>query len=730
MSSLLDRQLRKLGLCREQPPSAVDWRGFLDAVEGSCHDADRNRYLLERSLLISSREMQQLADSLRRASETKVALERDRLQSVIASVSDGLCVLDTRGLLVRANAAAERYLGFPTDRMTGQPVMGWFRVHAPGEPPLPDDGTECLALVRSGTVYRDENALLIRENGRHLPVSCVLSPVCERDDVVGMVFLFRDVSAQREVEQSLLYAREKAEQASVAKSEFLALMSHEIRTPLYGVIGMAGLLLDTDLDPEQRDYAETARRSAETLMALINEILDFSKIESGRIDLEETEFGVPELVEDVLDLLTFQAQDRKVVLTSAIDPGVPEKVIGDPARTRQVLTNLVSNAVKFAPGGEVAVGVALVEGDSDGGTLALRVTDTGIGIPAEALPQLFDTFTQADGSTTRRFGGTGLGLAISLRLAQAMGGTIEVQSKVGVGSTFEATVRVGWAADPGPDRRYPPIQPLPRLLVVDASPSVRRQVAAMAGSWGVQVSDCPTLAEATVLQRQALAAGQPFTVFLVSSELCGSGPPPLLSADTRIVLLTGAEVPPEGAAPLHRIRRPIRRASLYDILSADSGGTPRAHGSIATEQVLVGRRLLVAEDSPVGQRITRLMLEHLGARVDMVADGREAVRAVQRFPYDLVLMDVAMPEMDGIEATREIRAWEAESRRRPVPIVAMTAAALASDRRRCLDAGMDGHIGKPVTRDALAAHLAGCLAPGPGPASARQLAPACEAATA
>lgn len=710
MTRLLERQLHKLGLNHQQPPSAVDWRLFLDAVGASYRDADRNRYLLERSLSLSSREMQLLADSLRHASETEVALERDRLQSVIASVSDGLCVLDTAGRLDRANAAAERYLGFTTDQMAGQPVMGWFRVHSPGEPPLPDDGTESLAVVRAGEVYRDENALLIRPNGRHLPVSCVLSPVCEGDEVIGMVFLFRDISAQREIEQSLLYAREKAEQASVAKSEFLALMSHEIRTPLYGVIGMTGLLLDTGLDPEQRDYVETARRSAETLMALINEILDFSKIESGRIDLEETEFGVPDLVEDVLDLLALPAQDQRVVLTSAIDPNMPERVVGDPARLRQVLTNLVSNAVKFTPGGEVTVAATMAEPDPEGGMLVLRVTDTGIGISTEALQHLFDTFTQADTSTTRRFGGTGLGLAISRRLAQAMGGTISVESEVGQGSTFEATVRIGWAADPGQDRRYPPIQPSPRLLVVDPNPPIRRQVAALAGPWGVQVAGCPSLAEAAVLQRRAAEAEQPYTVLLVSAELCESGPPPLLSPETRVVLLTGPEAVPKNRTPLPRLRRPIRRSSLYDVLQSGGGAPASDHGDSSAEQVLAGRRLLLAEDSPVGQRITRLMLEHLGARVDVVADGREAVRAVQRFPYDLVLMDVAMPEMDGIEATRGIRAWEAGSGRAPVTIVAMTAAALPDDRRRCLDAGMDGHIGKPVTRDGLAGHLADCLA--------------------
>lgn len=710
MKRLLERQLRKLGLTREHPAGADDWPVFLDTVAAAYADTDRNRYLLERSLLLSSREMRALHDSLRRASESEVALERDRLQAVIASVSDGLCVLDPDGNLIRANAAAERCLGFRTEEAVGRPVLGWFRVHSPGEPPLPDDGTDCLALVRSGEVYRDEDALLLRPDGRHLPVSCVLSPVCEGGEVAGMVFLFRDTSAQRETERSLLRARETAEQASSAKSEFLALMSHEIRTPLYGVVGMTGLLLDTALDPEQREYVETARRSAETLMALINEILDFSKVESGRIDLEETEFGITDVVEDVFDLLALPAQDQHVTLSALVDPDLPERVVGDPTRLRQVLTNLVSNAVKFAPGGEVTVAASMANRDPEGSTLVLRVADTGIGIPPEVLHRLFDTFTQADHSTTRRFGGTGLGLAISRRLAQAMGGTILVQSEVGRGSTFEVTIRIRWAAETAGEQRYPPIEPPPRLLVVDPDPSLRRQVAALARPWGAEVAGCASLSEAVVLQRQAREAEEPFTTLLVTGELCGSGPPPILSPATRAVLLTGPGALPQPRLPLPRLRRPLRRSSLYAMLAAGNGSPAPDSADSEEAPALAGHRILLAEDSPVGQRITRLMLERLGARVDVVADGREAIRAVQTLPYDLVLMDVAMPEVDGLEATREIRAWESVSGRRPVVIVAMTASALPEDRRRCLEAGMNGHIGKPVTRDGLAEHLATCLA--------------------
>lgn len=711
MERLLARQLQKLGLTPQQPPAAPAWQQLLAAVDDSYRNGGRARYLLERSLSLSSREMQELNDSLRRISAGEIALERDRLESVIASVSDGLCVLDDAGRLVRANAAAALYLGRDAAELSGLPVLSLFRLHTPGEPPLPDDGTECLRMARLGAVYRDENALLIRDGGVHLPVSCVLSPIFEAGKAAGMVFLFRDVSVQRTAERSLIAAREKAEEASVTKTEFLATMSHEIRTPLYGVIGMTGLLLDTALDSEQREYAETARRSAETLMALINEILDFSKIERGRIQLEEAEFDPAELVEDVLDLFAVQAQEREVVLVFAPSPDLPHHIVGDSARIRQVLTNLVSNAVKFTSCGEVKVTVSLARMDKEGGLLALRVADTGIGIPAEALPRLFDTFTQADSSTTRRFGGTGLGLAISRRLTEAMGGAIDVQSQAGMGSVFEARVRVRWVPAAADDRRYPAIVPAPRLLVVHPSPSVRRQIADMAAAWGTSVADCPSPAESAVLQRQAAGEQRPFDVVLTASSLCSQGPPSTFDPATRAVLLTGAETPPEELRSVPRIHHPVRRASLYATLTcAAKGAAAAAEPPGAADCPLAGVRLLLAEDSPVSQRITRLMLERLGARVDVVADGREAVQAVRSLPYDLVLMDVAMPEMDGIQATQAIRAWERETERPALPILAMTAAALASDRRRCLAAGMDGHIGKPVTQEILSGELTSCLA--------------------
>ncbi len=699
MDRLLARQLRKLRLSPEEVPDLEGWRALLEAVERSYRDGDQGRYLLERSLAISSQEMAELYESLRLASETEVARERDRLTAVIGSLTDGLCVLDIDGTLQRANLAAIDMLGASLDELTGSKVLERFRIHDSAEPEIPADPVELAGLVASGSRIRDNAAMLLREDGRHVPVVCVLNPIYDEDDVVGSVFVFHDVSEQRNYERQLQAARDEAEDANRAKSDFLATMSHEIRTPMYGVIGMTGLLLDTDLDERQREYAETVRRSGEALLGIINDILDFSKIEAGKMELEVVSFDVEQVVEDVIDVFAVEAERRGIDLASAVTADVPARLLGDPARLRQVLVNLVGNAVKFTEAGHASVSVEVAAASSDAVRLRFEVADTGIGIDPDRQYHLFDTFAQADSSTTRRFGGTGLGLAICQRLVELMGGVIVVDSTPGLGSRFffEVPLRIE-----RPGGKYPPLRGPCRVLVIEPSEAVRTILAEMIAGWGGEAITAPSVAV-------ALPVLDDVDVDVVL--LPGAGHQSALAVlrnamgaqweTLRIGVLTGLlGTFHEDMARTERISRPVRRSQLYGFLARTTvtADTPEDPARVSLR--FDGARVLVAEDSPVNQRITQLMLERVGCRVDIVSDGSEAVASAARFPYDLIVMDVQMPEMDGIEATRAIRSGDASGARN-VPIVAMTANVIEGDRDRCLAAGMNDYLPKPVKPEEL-----------------------------
>jgi two-component system sensor histidine kinase/response regulator len=688
---------------------------------------------LIRACLSSVREMRDMAarqaelEVTNATIETKVQERTAALQAsearnaaIVQSALAGILTIDQEGKIVEFNPGAAQLFGYAREEALGRDVAELIvppslrQRHRQGL-------ARYLATGQSKMLGKVVELQGLRADGAEVPIELTIARV-NYDGPPLFTAILRDIAERKRSEQALVQAKEAAESANRAKSEFLATMSHEIRTPLNGVIGMTGLLLDTELTAHQQEVAGIIRSSADALLGIINDILDFSKIEAGRLTIEPVPMDLAAAAEEVAGMFAARAAEKKLDLIVRYAPQTPRRFRGDNGRIRQVLTNLLGNAIKFTEIGYVLLDVSC-EGRNNGeARLRLTVEDTGIGIPADKLEHIFERFTQADASTTRRFGGTGLGLAISRRLARLMGGDLTVESEVCKGSRFHLTLPLPMGTE------VPTLPPPPanlhgvRVLIVDDNEVNRRVLHEQIKSWGLRSGGFAWGPDVLTVLRQAHAEGDPYRIALVDHavpDMDGEALGRAIKADPALrdtVLIMLTSMGQESDAPRLReagfasyLVKPVRASHLLEAISSAWAARPQDKPAevaapaapLPSPVALPSRlapgarvRVLVVDDNVVNQKAARMILERLGCRVDVAANGKEAVGQAVLLPYDLIFMDCEMPEMDGYEATERIRRYSGPAGR--VPIVAMTAKALQGDRQRCLAAGMDDYVPKPA----------------------------------
>jgi PAS domain S-box-containing protein len=666
----------------------------------------------------------------------KLEDERRNLRSITETLGDGLYVLDNQGQVILINPSALQILGQTREAVLGKVGHDIFHLHSlEGRVPL----AECpiFRTVQQGEVFRGEERFC-HADGSGILVEVASTPLREGDRIVGSVTAFRDISERKRNEQALQEAMQQAEQANRAKSEFVANMSHEVRTPMNGIIGLTALALETELNPTQRQYLDLVRQSAESLLTVLNDVLDFSKMEAGRMDLENLPFGLRETVVSACRALSARAAEKSLELIVDIAPDVPQAMLGDAGRLRQVLLNLLGNAIKFTGTGEVTVRVRqLRRANRQKDRLALlefAVQDTGIGIPPEQLLTVFEAFSQADASVTRRFGGTGLGLTICRQIVELMQGEIRADSVPGEGSTFTFTVQL-----PELEAGQVASSPLPQptalqgycLLLAVSNASQRQHLLQTLRAYGAEVRPA---ASTDALQKQlgvlAQQGKQCCGIVADSALICEAGGAQLfnhagLHPEAHIVSLCVVDTqqprPVDKEGRFDVLLKPVLAEEIVQLLLQPRPHAPVAVATRAAPEQTAGKlRILLVEDNPINQRLATILLqEKRGHQVTLAVHGQAALEVLMpdghfdASAFDLILMDVQMPVMDGMEATRQIRLAEAGlAEHAHVPIIAMTANAMVGDREQCLEAGMDGYATKPIRMPELEAEIARVLGQG------------------
>lgn len=648
-------------------------------------------------------------------SEAEAIRQKQFFETVVTNSPTAIVVLDNDGKILSVNPAFERLFGYTQEEARGIRLDTLITTT--------DTAREATAYTRQA-LDKPLHALgkRRRKDGELVDVEILAVPVFINQQKIGALGIYHDIT-------DLVRARQAAEEASLAKSEFLANMSHEIRTPMNGVIGMLELVLDTPLTPLQTDYLQTALQSAEALLSLLNDILDFSKIEAGRLELEKINFNLRHLVEDVAYTLAKRAQDKGLEMACLVQSDLASELLGDPGRLRQILVNLIGNAIKFTHQGEIVVRAEKIAETTTDATIRFSVQDTGIGIPADRQKAIFDRFTQADGSTSRKYGGTGLGLAICKQLVEAMGGNIGVESTLGVGSTFWFEICFEKAKsgkqDTAPLFRKPNRLSEARILIVDDNQTNRMILMKNVEALGCRADAVGSGAKALESLRAAHRSGDPYHLILLDMQMPGMDGEQTARAiksdpatkNTKIIILTSMGTRGdidrlEALGCSGYLLKPVKQQLLFDAVVAVLSETTQDHiitRHSLTEKRETGQRILLAEDNPINQKLAVALLQRAGYRVDAVENGLQAFEKATTRQYPLILMDVQMPEMDGLEAARKIRAWEAANGGHVV-IIAMTAHAMQGDRERCLQAGMDDYVSKPLQQKVLFSALERWLA--------------------